>query len=257
MMKSLSVQDFLNLMTAQMRYQDPLNPQNDTQFMSQLSQLTSVQELKDLNTQTAYNSREQAVTQASTMIGKVIEGTSASSGDKVAGIVTEVRSDGTSTLLIIPGDAVDVADVTRAYDASAVSGPTQADLEHAVSLVGKTVFGVMTDGSVSGGTVQTISTDGGNLAFTIAIPGQNGAASTTGTMYYADMLSYEGVDASGSLSQSSWLVGHTVKAVDPDSTSDPKGTFTGMVTGVRLTNGEIMLDVGTKKITLDALQKVT
>lgn len=41
--------DFLTLLVAQLENQDPLNPQDGTEFMSQLAQLETVQGIQDLN----------------------------------------------------------------------------------------------------------------------------------------------------------------------------------------------------------------
>ena len=47
---ALTQQDFLNLLTTQMQYQDPENPISDTDFASQLAQFTSLQGVQQLNT---------------------------------------------------------------------------------------------------------------------------------------------------------------------------------------------------------------
>ena len=41
---------FLQLMITQMKNQDPLSPQNNTEFVAQLAQFSSVQGLEKLNT---------------------------------------------------------------------------------------------------------------------------------------------------------------------------------------------------------------
>jgi flagellar basal-body rod modification protein FlgD len=55
---SLDVNDFLSLIAAQMRYQDMMNPMNDTEFMGQLAQFTTLQSIQDL---TAMNSTAYSV----------------------------------------------------------------------------------------------------------------------------------------------------------------------------------------------------
>ena len=41
--------DFLTLMTAQLKNQDPLNPTDSNQFLSQLSELSTVEGISQLN----------------------------------------------------------------------------------------------------------------------------------------------------------------------------------------------------------------
>lgn len=60
-----STDTFLQLLVAQLRYQDPLEPQTDTAFVTQLAQMTSLEQLQQMNT-TLTNS------QAYDMIGKYV-----------------------------------------------------------------------------------------------------------------------------------------------------------------------------------------
>lgn len=46
---SLDKDAFLQLLVAQMRYQDPLEPTSNTEYMSQLAQFSSVEELQNIN----------------------------------------------------------------------------------------------------------------------------------------------------------------------------------------------------------------
>jgi len=48
--KILSKDDFLKLFTMQLRYQNPLNPMNNTEFTAQLAQFSSLEQLQNMNT---------------------------------------------------------------------------------------------------------------------------------------------------------------------------------------------------------------
>ncbi len=48
--KMVDKQTFLKLFTTQLRYQDPLNPLDNTEFTSQLAQFSSLEQLMDINT---------------------------------------------------------------------------------------------------------------------------------------------------------------------------------------------------------------
>src|SRR5579872_6199308 len=45
----LTINDFLTLMTAQLQNQDPLNPTDSNQFLNQLSELSTVEGISQLN----------------------------------------------------------------------------------------------------------------------------------------------------------------------------------------------------------------
>ena len=56
---------FLQLLVAQMKYQDPLNPNTDTEFVAQLAQFSSLEQMQNLS-QTSLNS------QAFSLVGKEV-----------------------------------------------------------------------------------------------------------------------------------------------------------------------------------------
>jgi flagellar basal-body rod modification protein FlgD len=49
-MSSLGINDFIALMTTQLRYQDPTNPQDSSAFVAQLAQFSSVSGIQEMNT---------------------------------------------------------------------------------------------------------------------------------------------------------------------------------------------------------------
>jgi len=45
---SVDTDTFLKLLVAQMQYQDPMEPQSNTEFVGELAQMTSMQQMKDM-----------------------------------------------------------------------------------------------------------------------------------------------------------------------------------------------------------------
>jgi flagellar basal-body rod modification protein FlgD len=93
---------FLNLLVAQLKYQDPSNPTSGTEMMAQTAQMYTVQALQDIEKQQTASAAAEGTMATSSMIGKSITAT-ASDGSVVSGIVSGV-SVGTSGPLLQIGD---------------------------------------------------------------------------------------------------------------------------------------------------------
>jgi flagellar basal-body rod modification protein FlgD len=106
--QTLTQNDFLQLLVAQMENQDPLNPQSDTEMASQMAQFTSLQ-------QTSAMSSSLSVMQANSLIGSTVTLQLDSIGDITGGIVSGVElgsasSDGTPQI-VVNGTAYDLSQV--------------------------------------------------------------------------------------------------------------------------------------------------
>lgn len=89
---------FLKLMIEQLRHQDPFSPMDSTDMMTQLAQLNSVQQLIELNMLFSRFSYNQELLQASSLIGRYVDGYDAAQ-NFVTGVVEWIEViDGVITL---------------------------------------------------------------------------------------------------------------------------------------------------------------
>ncbi len=65
--------EFLQLLVAQLRNQDPLNPMSDTEFVTQLAQFNSLEQLQSMNEAMQEMAAQSAFAQASSMIGMEVD----------------------------------------------------------------------------------------------------------------------------------------------------------------------------------------
>jgi flagellar basal-body rod modification protein FlgD len=107
----LTMSDFLTLMTAQLQNQDPLNPTDSNQFLSQLSELSTVEGIAQLNTSVSTLSDSMLSSQALTASGLVGQGilaqastASYTAGQALSGAV-QVPTGATSVTLTITNAA--------------------------------------------------------------------------------------------------------------------------------------------------------
>ncbi|MGO4684482.1 flagellar hook assembly protein FlgD [Hyphomicrobium sp. 2TAF46] len=111
---TLNYNDFLKLMIAQMQNQDPLNPTDSTQYMSQIAQFSSVEQSINTNSKLDQLLVNSNISQASTMIGLTLK-----APDGTTGTIQSVRIDSSgSTAILTTGKEVPIgAGVTIGYKA--------------------------------------------------------------------------------------------------------------------------------------------
>lgn len=95
---SMSQEDFLRVMLTQLRYQDPLKPVDNQQFLAQMAQFSSLAQTTQLNNKIDTLLAIEASTQAVGMLGKTVEVASTSGGTPSVGQVTSLvlTSEGTT-----------------------------------------------------------------------------------------------------------------------------------------------------------------
>ncbi|MCL5961966.1 MAG: hypothetical protein M1358_22085 [Chloroflexi bacterium] len=103
--------DFLKLLVAQLRNQDPMKPMEDREFIAQMAQLNTVEQLNDLNARLSEFLGYQSMAQASGLIGKIVQSRSAS------GKVEEVVVEQGKPVLIVGGRMVGLSDIEAIKDA--------------------------------------------------------------------------------------------------------------------------------------------
>ena len=109
----LDKEDFLNLLVAQMKYQDPLEPQSNTEYVSQLATFTQVEATENM-ANTAEN------VQASNLVGKtvIMRPTNSVTGETsdVMGVVDYMMKEGSNVYLSINGALYNLDDLYTVAD---------------------------------------------------------------------------------------------------------------------------------------------
>lgn len=107
---SLGQTQFMDLMLAQLKNQSPLNPQDSTQFLSQLAQFSSLEQMQNLNKSVndfATQYRSTQALQASAMVGRSVLVPSSQAnlgpGGSVAGYVNLSQSTGDLAVSVLDG----------------------------------------------------------------------------------------------------------------------------------------------------------
>jgi flagellar basal-body rod modification protein FlgD len=103
---------FLKLLVAQVKNQNPAEPMNPNEMMSQMSQLTMVDKLNQLvEAQTSADALGRLAL-AATLVGRRVEWQNID-GSAAAGTVTMARLDGEKLMLTVGDSEIDASAVTK------------------------------------------------------------------------------------------------------------------------------------------------
>ena len=105
----LGKDDFLQLLVTQLQHQDPLAPMEDKDFISQMAQFTSLEQMKNMNNAVQ-------VTQATSYIGKQVTWAD-SQGTEQTGIVTAIRIVNSEPKVMIGAEAIELKKIMSVTDA--------------------------------------------------------------------------------------------------------------------------------------------
>ncbi|MFA7324607.1 MAG: flagellar hook capping FlgD N-terminal domain-containing protein, partial [Candidatus Nanopelagicales bacterium] len=103
---------FLKLMVAQLKYQDPMNPAQGTEFLAQTAQFTMVEKLSQLAQQNSDALSAQRALQAGGMIGKTVAFTDAN-GALHQGVATSARLLPSGPVLQVDGQDVPLSSIEQ------------------------------------------------------------------------------------------------------------------------------------------------
>ncbi len=111
---------FLQLLVAQLKYQDPMNPADTGEFLSQSAQFTSLEKMQDVADQTALVLGSQMAFGASGLVGRPVSYT-ASDGSTGAGTVRGVTFEAAGPMLDVDGVSVPLTQIRGVTDTSPTS----------------------------------------------------------------------------------------------------------------------------------------
>ena len=131
----ISMENFLTLFVTQLQNQNPLDPTDNTEFMSQLAQFSTLEQeqqqteyLSDISSIGSASLQLDQISLASTFIGKTIKYSDSSDSSKtLSGVVEGVKleEDGTVSF-IIDGESVSISNFIEVDNTTTTTGSSSA-----------------------------------------------------------------------------------------------------------------------------------
>jgi flagellar basal-body rod modification protein FlgD len=119
-MGQLGKNDFLKLMVAQLQHQDPTNPMDDKEFMGQLAQFSTLEQITNMSQGLDQLSFSSQISQSIALIGHTIDYVRAD-GSTASGVAESTSVQDGKILIKVGSDEIAPADVTNVGGASTSS----------------------------------------------------------------------------------------------------------------------------------------
>jgi flagellar basal-body rod modification protein FlgD len=122
--KQLGKDDFLKILITQLQNQDPLQPLEDKEFIAQMAQFSSVEQLSNISTEISL--MRQSLASVSGLIGKQISwiDTSSEGSDNIkSGIVESISMKDSKQYAVVDGESIELKDVVGIANASEGTEP--------------------------------------------------------------------------------------------------------------------------------------
>jgi flagellar basal-body rod modification protein FlgD len=218
--KALGKHDFLKLLVAQLRYQDPMQPMNNAEFMSQMAQFTTVEELQNLNSSFEQFAFVQKLAQAANMIGMRAQVMDPVTGELVTSQITGLTMQDSDVYFIINDIAYRFEDLVEVYAPNDVA---RDDLSYGLELIGKKVTVEDDNGKEHTGTVWAVEMDDGKVR--VRISDDKGHYPLDAIKQVSES---DGALSAAEVAEAAGLVGKYARVQHPDTDEIVEGVIEGI-----------------------------
>lgn len=239
---ALDKDDFLNLLVAQMKYQDPLEPMSNTESIAQLAQFSALEQMTNIA-----NAQNQS--SAYSLVGKYVVGNkyNDSSGvqETYGGVVTAVKQSGSEMFLCIGDVEIPLSGVQTVTDPNSDSlGTINSNIatSQSLALIGKNVQAVITD--AEGNLTQFVE---GTVDYVKIANGRTILMVNDLEVYAEEVLM---------VSDEMKLIGKEATAVIKNS-DDTTSEVTGKISGIEFKDNKPFVVIDGEKYAISALSDVT
>ncbi|HEY1406864.1 MAG TPA: flagellar hook capping FlgD N-terminal domain-containing protein [Spirochaetota bacterium] len=113
--EAMGKDDFMKLLVTEMRHQDPTQPMADREFIAQMTQFSSLEQMQNMNSSMSSLNMKARYSEAYELIGKRIEAFDPQTNRKLEGDVTHVIRAQDDVRIVVNGSEVPLENVHAVY----------------------------------------------------------------------------------------------------------------------------------------------
>jgi len=181
---TLNKDDFLQLLVKQLQNQDPSNPMDNSEYISQLAQFSSLEQMQNvassIDNLTSITQQSQMI-QFNSFVGKTVKyhvastdqsATNESTVESGTSKITSIQYDGTSAKFVLEnGKTIEASNISEVLSGdsttSSVTMPSTNSLVDSSMLIGKNITFTDDEGNEQTAEVQSVSRKDGQVVFNV------------------------------------------------------------------------------------------
>ncbi len=116
---------FLKLLVTELRHQDPTNPMNDREFISQMAQFSSLEQMTNMNTSIQNMNRSAKSGEAYALLGMRVEAYNPQTERRVSGTVSSIFYKDNEVKLTVGKEIIGLNDIQAVFPPAREADPGQ------------------------------------------------------------------------------------------------------------------------------------
>ncbi|MCP4138155.1 MAG: flagellar hook assembly protein FlgD [bacterium] len=112
---TLGKDSFLKLLVTELQHQDPTKPMEDKQFIAQMAQFSSLEQMKNLNNEVRTLIKSSRSSEAYGLLGKNVESYNPLTQQKISGQVSSIEYNNDQVSLKVNNQYIDIANVQAVH----------------------------------------------------------------------------------------------------------------------------------------------
>jgi len=125
---------FMKLLVTQLKYQDPTRPMEDREFIAQMAQFSTLEQMSNMNKEMANLLKSSRSNEAFSLLGKQIDALNPMTNRRVSGIVSSIQYNGDEQVLMVGGEQVRMSDISAVRNAEVPAGTAAAAYSNAAAV---------------------------------------------------------------------------------------------------------------------------
>jgi flagellar basal-body rod modification protein FlgD len=113
--ENMDKDSFLKLLVTELRHQDPTQPMENKEFISQMAQFSALEQMTNVNKSVQQLNKTSRSAEAYSLLGKNVKASDPASGIKVEGTVTSIYFKNDEIRLMVNGKEIGLNDVSAVY----------------------------------------------------------------------------------------------------------------------------------------------